>query len=863
MKKTLSLLLPAAVLCLAALVACNKEKGAGDAIYSIALDKTELQLALDETYTLTATVPSSDQTVVVWESSDPDIVSVNGNGMLTAVKDEGEATITAILMSRPDFAIRGSATCTVRVVTNYSLSLDHTSVKMDQNEKLVVKAIPTPSSNYGRIYWSCDKSHILILSEYEGEQTTFKANAINGKATVTAQLLSRFDGTVKARATCEVEVESYYVSKLNLPEDLYLVVDEEFQLNPKIEPEEAKDTPLTYSVTTYYSNVSVDETGKVKALKAHSAGTFSPIKVTSTDDKKYSETVRVHVDPVPVYPTSASLTGFQDETYVGKGFNTTVTYAHSGTGTPNQHGTTTVTSSKTSVATVTKTASGFSVTPLATGSTTITVTYHTSKTTTKSLSATLTVFSEPASLDWTDDQEAALLRGMVIGETLTVKAAMSNTNYKTVVYTSSDESVATVNATTGLITAKGRGWAYIKATSVKNPALTKITKTFSVYGVPATITCTKGDANPIFLRYEKNKEMSFMVRDADGNYSRQDLTVTLSSGLGNIYASSEVTQSGSNLTLANRRTSATSTIKGTMTLSATGYPSAKLTYDLYDAMYDKYDIKPFDGIDFLDNGAIAPYDGGYRGSGYFENITFATGWKDCSAVVFWVGEHPSSKISMRKKLIGGRYISSRPFTHGLAVAVKNARKSAEEDLVKWWTVSQKQNDAVNWSENYTDFWKSGNPGYGFSSVSTYNVRLYGYEITKAMKFYNEKVKSNAKYTVIPVKNIVDYMPDTYPENDYNTGWYLPTSGEWYMMLHCLDGATVSATLEKINEYIKKANVWTTIGGAVEYWSCQEADDDLDGSAVYMTGKSATAEGTTPALHKAKQETCKVRPFIAF
>ena len=83
MKKTLSLLLPAAVLCLAALVACNKEKGAGDAIYSIALDKTELQLALDETYTLTATVPSSDQTVVVWESSDPDIVSVNGNGMLT------------------------------------------------------------------------------------------------------------------------------------------------------------------------------------------------------------------------------------------------------------------------------------------------------------------------------------------------------------------------------------------------------------------------------------------------------------------------------------------------------------------------------------------------------------------------------------------------------------------------------------------------------------------------------------------------------------------------------------------------------------------------------------------------------------
>ena len=869
MKKPLSFLLPAVALCAVALfsltLSCKKEDAqGGDAIYAIELNKTELQLALDETFALTATVPSPEQSIVTWWSSDPEIVSVDeASGLLTALKDEGEVTITATVSSKRPVQPRATATCTVHVVTNYSLSLDYTSVKLAQNGSVTVTAHPAPATGYGQIKWSSSNTTVVKVSSSTGSTINFKGQTTNGKATVTAQLTSRFDGSVKATATCEVEVESFYVEKLNLPEELHLVKGETFQLNPTIEPEQAKDIPLTYAVTSGSSYVSVDNNGVLTA-KAISNSNYASVKVASTDEHKYSEVVKVYVDPVPIYPSSASLTGFKDETYIGNPFNTTVTYTKSGTDTPNQHGTTTVTSSDPSVATVTKTASGFTVTPLKAGSTAITVVYYTSATTKKMLTETLTVFSGPPSIYWSNDQNAALTRGLVLGESVTVKALMSSTNHTAVTYVSSNPSVATVDQ--GKITAKARGTAYITAKSSQYPELTQKTVTFTVYGVPAKVTCTFGNANPIFLRYGNTttKTMRFKVTDANGNASRQALTVALS-GVGNIYASTQEESGEAKVTMNNHRTSSTSTIKGSMTVYPTGYSSLKLTYDVYDAMYDKSDVKPFDGIYAISPyGYLATCDGGYRGSGYFEDITLDADYKNCNAIIFWVGEHPQTTLSMRKNLNGNRESTSRPFVHGLAVANRNARKSADEDLVKWWTVTPKAGDEVNASSNYTSFWASGNPGSGYSVVPTTNVRMYGYEITQGMMFYNEKVKSNAKYTVIPVKNIVDYMPDTYSaDREKNTGWYLPTSGEWYLMLHSLPGATVSETRDKINEYIKKTSGWTTLGETTHYWTCQEAVDDPDASAVYVTGSKATQEGSEPTLYKSKQETCKVRPFIAF
>lgn len=67
MKKTLSLLLPAVVLCLVALVACNKEKAqGGDALgYRITLSETSITLSEAGECKLTADYSPADKAVVM------------------------------------------------------------------------------------------------------------------------------------------------------------------------------------------------------------------------------------------------------------------------------------------------------------------------------------------------------------------------------------------------------------------------------------------------------------------------------------------------------------------------------------------------------------------------------------------------------------------------------------------------------------------------------------------------------------------------------------------------------------------------------------------------------------------------------
>ena len=101
--KTLLILATSLFLTSGCLVACGKKDKGGDdpvvvedKILSIALNKTSLELSFGDTETLVATVEVSgnpDKTVS-WSSSNADVVTVNNNGLVTAV-GTGSATITA------------------------------------------------------------------------------------------------------------------------------------------------------------------------------------------------------------------------------------------------------------------------------------------------------------------------------------------------------------------------------------------------------------------------------------------------------------------------------------------------------------------------------------------------------------------------------------------------------------------------------------------------------------------------------------------------------------------------------------------------------------------------------------------------
>ena len=82
-------------------------------VETISLDKTNLQLYVGKTATLAATVSPSNANnlAVTWSSSNPEVASVNENGVVTAIS-EGNATITASSVDG-----NKTATCAVSVVT--------------------------------------------------------------------------------------------------------------------------------------------------------------------------------------------------------------------------------------------------------------------------------------------------------------------------------------------------------------------------------------------------------------------------------------------------------------------------------------------------------------------------------------------------------------------------------------------------------------------------------------------------------------------------------------------------------------------------------------------------------------------------
>ena len=76
---------------------------------TITLNKLTLSLEEGKTETLTATVTPANATTVTWNSSNPNVATVDSTGKITAIK-AGTATITATTVSG-----NKTATCTVTV----------------------------------------------------------------------------------------------------------------------------------------------------------------------------------------------------------------------------------------------------------------------------------------------------------------------------------------------------------------------------------------------------------------------------------------------------------------------------------------------------------------------------------------------------------------------------------------------------------------------------------------------------------------------------------------------------------------------------------------------------------------------------
>ena len=448
------------------------EKGKYVPVQSVSVASTLTLTEGDSNKKLGATVlpPNASVKTVTWKSSAPEVVSVDEDGVLTALS-VGSAVIT---VTTDDGGKTGTCVVTVKpkVINVTGVSLDKTTLTLTEEETYSLTAIVAPANATDKsVTWSSSNTAVATVSD-SGVVTAVKA----GSATIT---VTTIDGGKKA--TCAVTVNPIHVAGVTLNKtSLALTIGETEMLTATVSPANAADKSVTWSS----GNTSVATVSSSGLVTAKAVGTTTITVTTADGGKKATCSVTVnpiHVTGVTLNKTSLTLT-------VGRTETLTATVSPSDA----TDKSVTWSSSNTSVATVS--ASGV-VTAKAAGSATITVTTNDgAKTATCAVTVNIPVTGvsvTPTSLT------------LNLGETqsLTATVTPSNAADKSVTWSSSNTSVATVSSS-GVVTAKGGGTATVTVTTNDGgwTASCAVTVNVPVTGVSlnkTTLTISEGDTQTL------------------------------------------------------------------------------------------------------------------------------------------------------------------------------------------------------------------------------------------------------------------------------------------------------------------------------------------------------------------------------
>ncbi len=409
-------------------------------VESIILDKITLDLIVKEETTLTATVNPGEATykTVTWTTSDASVVTVDGNGKITAVK-EGTAIITAKAEGK-------TATCTVTVtkiaVSSVTLSAQTLELKVEEISQLSATVLPD-TATYMTVTWSSSDATVATV-DFDGNVTAIKA----GTATITATA----DGV---SATCQIKVVVPVTSVQLNKTEISIKVSEAEILEANVFPSNATNKTVTWSSNSP-DVASVDDSGKITA---NAVGT-AIITVTTADGNK-TATCTVTVNPMKVQSITLNMNQYameveQSITLIAKiePFNAT-------------NGTLKWESSNENVATVDQNGK---VTAVGIGS--VHITAKTTDNSELQAGCVITVTPKPVRVtDLTIDKTAEFI---VMGQPLKITATVEpdNATNKTVIWTSSNENVATVDAD-GNVTTVGAGVTVITAVSADSNDIKK------------------------------------------------------------------------------------------------------------------------------------------------------------------------------------------------------------------------------------------------------------------------------------------------------------------------------------------------------------------------------------------------------
>lgn len=396
---------------------------------SISLNKTELALRKGKTEKLSVTYnpEDADEKDVTWTSSNPAVATVT-DGKVDALKD-GTAVITAAVGDK-------TATCTVTVKEEplQSISLNKTSIEVAKNENqtLEVKYNPVDTTDDKTVTWTSADPNVATVEN--GVVTGVSV----GTTTITATVGNK-------TTTCDVTVTSPLKEIKVTPSEITVLKNQSQTVNVEYLPADTTDDKtITWSI----------DNSKIADIAANGAEVTITGKkqgeavVTATSANGLTSTCKVEVKEVPITAIKLDVTSKKLEP--GKTQAVNVEYLPANT---TDEKAVTWKSSNTDVATVDE--NGV-ITAIAGGQADITAT--TGNGVSATCRITVPIHLKGISLEKTS---LNLRKGQSSDALSVVYDPVNTTDELPTIWSSSDETVATVNAQ-GVVTGLKEGTATIK-----------------------------------------------------------------------------------------------------------------------------------------------------------------------------------------------------------------------------------------------------------------------------------------------------------------------------------------------------------------------------------------------------------------
>lgn len=222
--------------------------------------------------TAVAPADTTDDTAVIWSSSNPAAVSVDETGLVTAV-GEGEAEITAVCGNFKD-------TCKVSVdipVTSVKLNKTDMTLEKGDSQHLTAKVEPDNTTHDRAVRWSTENSSVAVVDD-------------SGRVTAVGPGETRITASCGGMAaSCSVRVTSTMTGIGLTKKFITLIEGDTTSIGVDYFPYDTTDSRA--GIWSYDSNVlSITSDGVIKALKAGNCDLRLTVGV-------FQATCRVTVNP--------------------------------------------------------------------------------------------------------------------------------------------------------------------------------------------------------------------------------------------------------------------------------------------------------------------------------------------------------------------------------------------------------------------------------------------------------------------------------------------------------------------------------------------------------------------------------------